>query len=104
MGIPPGRGDTLLPLWKVSPNGKASAAMENDLPRRGGEGRGEGERFFPLNYSGLGSFRDTADRPSSGGLGRGVGNGTPEVQKDHLFLPMWVRRAGTFTGRTTIIS
>ncbi len=27
--------------------------MENGLPLLGGEGRGEGERFFPLNFSGL---------------------------------------------------
>ncbi len=38
-----GKGDMLLPHWKKSPNGEASAAMENGLPLLGGEGRGKGE-------------------------------------------------------------
>jgi hypothetical protein len=43
----------LLPHWKKSPNGEVSAAMENGLPLLGGEGRGEGERSFRPNASGL---------------------------------------------------
>src|SRR5579863_10590488 len=55
--LSPGRGDTLHPHWKKAPAGEVSAAMEIGLPLLGGEGRGEGERFFPLNFSGLNQFR-----------------------------------------------
>src|SRR5579863_2762495 len=67
LSLSPGRGDRLLPHWKKSPNGEASAAMENGLPLLGGEGRGEGERFFRLNASGSGIIpKPVAD---GGGLG-----------------------------------
>ncbi len=51
--LSPRSGDLILPHWKMSPNGDASTAKENSLPLLGGEGRGEGERFFQLNASGL---------------------------------------------------
>ncbi len=50
----PGREDRLPPRRKSLPNVEASAAMESGLPLLGGEGRGEGERFFLLIRSGLG--------------------------------------------------
>src|SRR5579863_1930946 len=51
--LSPGRGDRPLPCWKNSPNVEAAAAAKIGLPLLGGEGRGEGEHFFPLNVSGL---------------------------------------------------
>ncbi len=54
LSLSPGRGDRLLPYWKNPASGEAAAATVICLPLLGGEGRGEGECFFPLNGSGLG--------------------------------------------------
>ncbi len=49
LSLSPGRGDALLPRWKKSLDGEASAATEIGLPLLGGEGRGEGQPLFRLN-------------------------------------------------------
>jgi hypothetical protein len=41
--ISPGREDRLLPHWKNSLNGEATAPMENGIPSPWGRGKGEGE-------------------------------------------------------------
>ncbi len=75
--LSPGRGETLLPLWKEQTNVEASAAMENGLPLLGGEGRGEGERFRLLNSSGLATAADLTpgDFPPPARAQTGAGSG-----------------------------
>ena len=51
--LSPGRGNHHWPRRKKSQTGGSSPALEKVLPLPGGEGRGEGEREFQLNCSGL---------------------------------------------------
>ena len=60
-GCPPLRGswagNRQWQCWEKSVNGEPFPARERVLPHPGGEGRGEGEREFPLNCSGFGHYR-----------------------------------------------